>query len=89
MSVNLEGLLRNYKMRKINIIEDDNGRTLSDKEARTEIARLQALGHKLMSCSNECEGFDPFGKGCPGHPIPNDAPEVAIQPEHQQGMPQE
>lgn len=69
MSVNLDGLLRNYKRRKINIMEDDNGRKLSDREARAEIARLQALGHKLMSCSNECEGFDPFGGGCPGHPI--------------------
>jgi hypothetical protein len=69
MSVNLEGLLRNYKRRKINIMEDDNGRRLTDAEARAEIARLQALGHKLMSTSNDCEGFDPFGGGCPGHPI--------------------
>lgn len=71
MSVNLEGLLRNHKRRKINIMEDDNGRTLSDSEARAEIARLQALGHKLMACG-ECEGFDPFGGGCPGHPIEDD-----------------
>lgn len=69
MSVNLEGLLRNYKRRKINIMEDDNGKKLSDAEARAEIARLQALGHKLMSCSSDCEGFDPFGGGCPGHQI--------------------
>jgi hypothetical protein len=69
MSVNLEGLLRNYKRKKINIMEDDNGQTLTDEEARAEIARLQALGHKLMPTSNNCEGFDPFGGGCPGHPI--------------------
>lgn len=69
MSVNLEGLLRNYKGRKINIMEDDNGRTLTDAEARAEIEKLQALGHKLMSTSNDCEGFDPFGGGCPGHPV--------------------
>ena len=75
MSVNLAGMLRNYKGRKINIMEDDNGRTLSDKEARAEIARLQALGHKLMCCSNECVGFDPFDSGCPGHPVPDDAAE--------------
>ncbi|AZA73548.1 hypothetical protein [Chryseobacterium indoltheticum] len=67
MSVNLEGLLRNYKRRKINIMEDDNGRTLSDAEARAEIAKLQALGHKLMSTNSNCVGFDPFGGGCPGH----------------------
>ena len=69
MSVNLAGMLRNYRNRKINIMEDDKGRRLSDSEAREEIARLQALGHKLMSTSNECEGFDPFGGGCPGHKI--------------------
>ncbi len=69
MSINLAGLLRNYKGKKINVMEDDNGKTLSDKEARNYIAELQAKGHKLMSCSNECEGFDPFGGGCPGHEI--------------------
>lgn len=68
MSVNLQGLLNNYKRKKINIMEDDDGRQLTDKEARLEIARLQALGHKLMSCGT-CEGFDPFGGGCPGHPV--------------------
>ena len=69
MSINLEGILRNYKRKKINFFEDDDGRRLSDAEARKEIADRQALGHKLMCCSNECEGFDPFEKGCPGHPI--------------------
>ena len=68
MSVNLQGLLDNYKRRKINIMEDDNGATLTDLEARKEIAKLQAMGHKLMCCSSNCEGFDPFGGGCPGHP---------------------
>ena len=67
MSVNIEGLLRNYKGRRINIIENDDGTTMSDKEARVEIAKLQALGHKLIPTSNNCEGFDPFGGGCPGH----------------------
>lgn len=68
MSVNIEGLLRNYDRKRINFLEDDNGRRLSDSEARDEIARLQALGHKLIPCG-ECEGFDPFDKGCPGHPM--------------------
>lgn len=69
MSVNLEGMLRNYKGKKINFMEDDDGRILTDKQARAEIARLQALGHKLMPTNNKCEGFDPFKKGCPGHEI--------------------
>lgn len=68
MSTNIEGLLRNMKGRKINFIDDDNGNQMSDSEARKEIAKLQALGHKLIP-SGECEGFDPFGGGCPGHPI--------------------
>ncbi len=69
MSMNLEGLLRNYKRKKINIFSDDNGRELSDKEARQYIAELQAKGHKLMPMSDNCEGFDPFGGGCPGHEV--------------------
>lgn len=71
MSTNIEGLLRNMKGKKINFLDDDNGKTLSDKEARAEIAKLQALGHKLIP-SGDCEGFDPFGGGCPGHPIEDD-----------------
>ena len=71
MSVNLAGLLRNYKGKKINILQDDNGKTLSDAEARLQIHNLIAQGHKLMCCSNNCKGFDPFGGGCPGHPDNN------------------
>ena len=69
MSVNLAGLLRNYKRKKINIIQDDDGRELSDAEARLHIHNLQMQGHKLMCCSSNCEGFEPFEKGCPGHPV--------------------
>jgi hypothetical protein len=72
ISVNIEGLLRNYKRKKITFLEDDNGKRLSDSEARMEIAKLQALGHKLIGCGDDCEGFDPFGGGCPGHNIPDD-----------------
>jgi hypothetical protein len=71
MCTNIEGLLRNYKRKKINFITDDRGFTMSDKRARAEIAKLQALGHKLIP-SGDCEGFDPFGGGCPGHPIEDD-----------------
>ena len=69
MSINLAGMLRNYKGKKINFMSDEDGRTLSDAEARLHIHNLQAQGHKLMCCSNECEGFDPFEHGCPSHPI--------------------
>lgn len=66
ISTNIEGLLQNCKHKKINFMVDDNGRPMTDKEARAEIARLQKLGHKLIGPAN-CEGFDPFGGGCPGH----------------------
>ena len=71
LSTNIEGLLRNYKGRKINIFTDENGNEISDQEARAEIAELQAKGHKLIG-SSDCEGFDPFGGGCHGHPIDDD-----------------
>lgn len=73
MSISIEGLLRNYKGRKINIFSDDNGITISDADARAEISRLQSLGHKLIPTTN-CDGFDPFGGGCPGHEINKDEP---------------
>ena len=56
------------KGKKIKFLSDDDGRELSDKEAREAIAELQAKGHKLIP-SSDCEGFDPFGGGCPGHPV--------------------
>lgn len=59
------------KGKKINFLDDDNGRQMSDKEARAAIAELQAKGHKLIP-SGDCEGFDPFGGGCPGHPVIED-----------------
>ena len=71
MSTNIAGLLRNMKGKKITFINDDEGKPMSDKAARKALAELQAKGHKLIASSNECEGFDPFGGGCPGHPIPN------------------
>ena len=67
--MNIEGCLRYMRGKKITFIEDDNGRTMSDSEARAELARLQKLGHKLIPAGN-CDGFDPFGAGCPGHPMP-------------------
>ena len=70
MCSSIAGVLANYKGRKITFFDDDNGNPMSDAEARAELARLQALGHKLVGPAN-CEGFDPFGSGCPGHPQPD------------------
>jgi len=68
VSTNIEGLLRNTKGRKINFLEDGHGNFLSDKQARFELSELQKKGFKLIPI-DECKGFDPFGKGCPGHEI--------------------
>ena len=66
MSANIEGMLRYFARKKMTgILTDDNGRPLSDSEARAELKRLKALGHKLIP-AGDCEGFDPFGGGCPG-----------------------
>lgn len=68
LSVSIEGVLRNYKNRNINLFYNDDGTRMSSKDARAELKRLQALGHKLIG-PNNCEGFDPFGGGCPGHDV--------------------
>ena len=69
MAVNIEGLLRNYKNRNMNgLLLDDNGKRLSDTEARAYLNDCLSKGIKLIT-SQECEGFDPYENGCPGHPI--------------------
>ena len=69
LSIDIQGILNNYRNKKINFIQDDNGKMLGDKAARVELTFLLSKGHKLISCANECIGFDPFGGGCPGHTI--------------------
>jgi hypothetical protein len=67
LSVNIDGLLK--QRRKLNgFFDDENGMPMTDKEIRDECNRLKLLGHKLIG-SDKCEGFDPFGGGCPGHEI--------------------
>lgn len=72
MSINIEGMLRQYKRKSMaGIMEEDDGTPLTDQQARIHLHNLQVDGHKLMCISSECEGFDPFEKGCPGHPLPD------------------
>ena len=69
MSANIAGMLRNFKGRSMSgIMEDENGREMSDKEARKYLAECQAKGWKKIPCG-DCEDFDPFERGCPGHPV--------------------
>ena len=81
MGCNIDGLLRNTKGKKITFLEDDNGRQLSDKEARQFLDECKGKGWKLFG-SSECEGFDPFGGGCPGHEIIEDEIEKTELPKN-------
>lgn len=69
LSVSIEGLIRNTGKKSMRgFFSDDDGRDLSDKEVRQYLDECQAKGWKLIPFSSECEGFDYFGGGCPGHP---------------------
>jgi hypothetical protein len=67
MATNIDGLLRNFNRKKINFMEDGNGNSLSDQEVRIQLSEFKSKGYKLIPI-DDCEGFDPFGGGCPGHP---------------------
>lgn len=69
MSANIEGMLANFKRKKMDgLFQDESGRYMSDKEARQFLAESKAKGWKLIP-GGDCEGFDHFGGGCPGHPV--------------------
>jgi hypothetical protein len=70
MSINIAGILRNYKRRKINIFNDDDGLPMPDKQARQYLKECVAKGWVCLPVSNNgCEGFDYLGGGCPGHEV--------------------
>ena len=67
MKQSIAGCLRNNPIGTIDFLEDENGKPLSDTEARIELKKLLAQGHTVMPVGDNCEGFDVFGGGCPGH----------------------
>lgn len=69
MSMNIQGILRNHKGKKITFFSDQDGNEFTDKEARDYLDDCLAKGWVLIPCSDDCEGFDHFGGGCPGHQI--------------------
>jgi len=72
MSVNIEGFLKMSKRKKLTgIFTDDNGNELSHTEAVKMLNDAQVDGWKLIPCG-DCEGFDYFRGGCPGHEIIED-----------------
>ena len=67
MKQSIAGCLRNNRIGTIDFLEDVNGKPLSDAEARIELNKLLEAGHTVMPVGDDCEGFDVFGGGCPGH----------------------
>ena len=67
MKQSILGCLRNNRIGTIDFLEDENGNPLSDEEARIELTKLLNKGHTVMPVGDDCEGFDVFGGGCPGH----------------------
>lgn len=69
MKQSIAGCLRNNRIGTIDFLEDGKGNPLSDTEARIELNKLLEAGHTVMPVGDDCEGFDVFGKGCPGHEL--------------------
>jgi len=70
MSININGILKNFKRRKMTgLFDDKNSLPVSDKLAREYLDYCLKKGWKLipMCHENECPEFDHFGGGCPGH----------------------
>lgn len=61
MSVNIKGMLDYHKRKKITYMQDDDGNRISDGEARVYLNECLNKGWKLIPCSSDCDGFDPFG----------------------------
>ena len=67
MKQSIAGCLRNNRVGTIDFLEDGKGNPLSDEDARILLTELLNKGHKVMPVGDDCEGFDVFGGGCPGH----------------------
>ncbi|HEY1033974.1 MAG TPA: hypothetical protein VGE09_03220 [Pseudoxanthomonas sp.] len=49
------------------MFQSGDGHTLNAREAFNELIDKLRQGHRFIKCG-DCDGFDPFEKGCPGHP---------------------
>lgn len=67
MSISVEGVLTQYKRRKINFCNHDDGRPMRDAEARAVFMQAKAEGKRVLPMG-DCPRFD-FQTGCKGHII--------------------
>lgn len=84
MSLNIQGVLNNYKRKKILFFSDDDGNELTDAQARFELNKALNEGKKVLPCG-DCYRFDDQN-GCPGHIIslkPNEEKLEEIELEYQ------
>lgn len=61
--------LRDFRRQFKGCVRDDDGQPMTPDQFRAYLLAQQAKGHKYEAMSSDCVGFDPFEKGCPGHPM--------------------
>lgn len=71
----VRGYLRRAKDSELNgLFQRQDGTKLSAAEARDYLMECLANGMEVLPLSQECEGFDFTGGGCPGHTKPQADP---------------
>lgn len=66
LCISIQGILDQHKRKKIKCLVHENGRPMTDPEAREFLAECLAEGKLVLPMSDECEGFS-YQTGCPGH----------------------
>ena len=70
MCMDVRGALRNWKDSEWRgVMTDDDGKSLSPREAQDFLFDELARGHVVIPLGPVCEGFDYSGHGCPSHEI--------------------
>ena len=76
MCLSVRGVLRRdkrYLRQCLKWLFDGDGKPYpSVDHLRDALLNEIAKGHEVIPCGEECEGFDYGGKGCPGHPLPDE-----------------
>lgn len=67
LRADIKGLLKRGDKALEGMLQADNGRELSPKEARHELLNMLGDGHVYIKCG-VCDNWDP-GQGCLGHEV--------------------
>lgn len=70
LSVNIEGLLEQYRKKSMRGLLTTDGKKLSDAQAREFCYQCLREGMRVLPIG-DCEDFDPI-EGCPGHDVKKD-----------------